>query len=52
MNLASSLQANPMALTPSTAALRYELGDDHSYDFVNGVVPWETDRGVPHAILP
>ncbi|PYI32693.1 hypothetical protein BP00DRAFT_435104 [Aspergillus indologenus CBS 114.80] len=25
-------------------ALRYELGDDHSYDFVNGAVPWKTDR--------
>ncbi|KAB8234975.1 serine hydrolase FSH [Aspergillus alliaceus] len=25
-----------------TAAIRYELGDQHTYDFVEGVVPWES----------
>ncbi|KNG83685.1 hypothetical protein ANOM_007670 [Aspergillus nomiae NRRL 13137] len=25
-----------------TAAIRYELGNQHTYDFVEGVVPWES----------
>ncbi|KAJ5894605.1 hypothetical protein N7495_006296 [Penicillium taxi] len=29
-----------------TAALRYELGSNHTYDFVDGTVPWEMDKGV------
>jgi hypothetical protein len=27
------------------AAIRYELGDSHSYDFVDGTLPWEMDKG-------
>ncbi|PYH81786.1 hypothetical protein BO82DRAFT_402011 [Aspergillus uvarum CBS 121591] len=36
--------SNARIFQQQTAALRYELGDDHSYDFVNGAVPWKTDR--------
>ena len=27
------------------AALRYELGDEHSYEFVQGTVPWPMATG-------
>jgi hypothetical protein len=27
------------------AAIRYELGDHHTYDFVEGNVPWAVDPG-------
>ncbi|KAF3066463.1 hypothetical protein GL218_09005 [Daldinia childiae] len=33
------------------AAIRYELGDHHTYDFVEGVVPWEIDPEIKH-LLP
>lgn len=34
----------PTNLTPE-AAVRYELGDHHTYDFVEGNIPWETAPG-------
>ncbi|KAJ5901469.1 hypothetical protein N7495_001997 [Penicillium taxi] len=33
------------------AALRYELGEDHSYDFVNGPIPWEMDRELDQFVM-
>ena len=32
------------------AAIRYELGDSHSYDFVDGTLPWEMDKGLSFKI--
>lgn len=29
------------------AAIRYDLGDSHTYDFVNGTVAWQADPGKP-----
>ncbi|KAJ6127371.1 hypothetical protein N7523_002983 [Penicillium sp. IBT 18751x] len=36
--------SNARIFKQQTAALRYELGEGHSYDFVNGSVPWEMDH--------
>ncbi|KAJ5661741.1 uncharacterized protein N7477_009357 [Penicillium maclennaniae] len=36
--------SNARIFKQQTAALRYELGEGHSYDFVNGPVPWEMDH--------
>ncbi|KAJ5683050.1 hypothetical protein N7462_006215 [Penicillium macrosclerotiorum] len=33
------------------AALRYELGDDYSYDFVDGPVLWEKDRDLDQYVM-
>ncbi|KAL4875011.1 serine hydrolase FSH [Aspergillus karnatakaensis] len=33
--------SNSRVFEQQTAALRYELGDNHTYDFVEGTVPWE-----------
>ncbi|KAL4970543.1 serine hydrolase FSH [Aspergillus stella-maris] len=35
--------SNSRILQQQTAALRYELGTQHTYDFVEGTVPWEPD---------
>ncbi|KAI9933705.1 hypothetical protein MW887_004776 [Aspergillus wentii] len=35
--------SNSRIFRQQTAALRYELGGGHSYDFVEGTVPWEAD---------
>ncbi|GAP91100.1 putative serine hydrolase FSH [Rosellinia necatrix] len=42
---------NSKVFEMQTAAIRYELGDHHTYDFVEGVVPWETDPEIKH-LLP
>ncbi|KAJ5302766.1 hypothetical protein N7476_009565 [Penicillium atrosanguineum] len=36
--------SNARIFKQQTAALRYELGEGHSYDFVDGPVPWEIDH--------
>ncbi|RAH70042.1 uncharacterized protein BO66DRAFT_94168 [Aspergillus aculeatinus CBS 121060] len=43
--------SNARIFQQQTAALRYELGDDHSYDFVNGAVAWETDRDLDQFVM-
>ncbi|KAL2810108.1 serine hydrolase FSH [Aspergillus granulosus] len=35
--------SNSRILQQQTAALRYELGNQHSYDFVEGTIPWDPD---------
>jgi len=37
---------NSKILEIQTAAIRYELADGHTYDFVDGALPWETDPDV------
>ncbi|KAL4778559.1 serine hydrolase FSH [Aspergillus varians] len=35
--------SNSRILQQQTAAIRYELGNRHTYDFVEGTLPWEPD---------
>ncbi|KAE8377421.1 serine hydrolase FSH [Aspergillus bertholletiae] len=34
--------SNSQTLEQQTAAIRYELGNQHTYDFVEGTLPWES----------
>ncbi|KAL4937318.1 hypothetical protein BDV06DRAFT_203195 [Aspergillus oleicola] len=43
--------ANSRILQQQTAALRYELGNRHTYDFVEGTVPWEPDPKLKTSML-
>ena len=36
-------------LSLKVAALRYELGEDHVYDFVEGSIPCDPAPGAPHS---
>ncbi|KAE8353620.1 serine hydrolase FSH [Aspergillus coremiiformis] len=43
------ISTRPEKLTACPAAIRYELGNQHTYDFVEGVVPWESSiKGSVH----
>ncbi|PYI14664.1 hypothetical protein BO99DRAFT_437151 [Aspergillus violaceofuscus CBS 115571] len=35
-----------------TAAIRYELGDNHTYDFIEGNIPAAMQPGKPHSPIP
>ncbi|KAL2793730.1 major facilitator superfamily domain-containing protein [Aspergillus keveii] len=42
---------NSRIFEAQTAAIRYELGDNHTYDFVDGGVPWDMHPGVKNIAL-
>ncbi|KAF7879094.1 hypothetical protein EAF04_000294 [Stromatinia cepivora] len=37
---------NSQIFEMQTAALRYELGDHHTYEFVEGTLPWSSDQAI------
>ncbi|KAJ5295646.1 hypothetical protein N7508_010467 [Penicillium antarcticum] len=42
---------NSETFKQQTAAIRYELGDGHTYDFVDGTLPWEMDKDIKEFML-
>ncbi|KAL4909665.1 hypothetical protein BDW74DRAFT_173160 [Aspergillus multicolor] len=43
--------SNSRILQQQTAAIRYELGSGHTYDFVEGTIPWDADPKLKGTML-
>ncbi|KAL4934291.1 serine hydrolase FSH [Aspergillus undulatus] len=43
--------SNSRILQQQTAAIRYELGNRHTYEFVEGTIPWEADPELKATML-
>ncbi|RDW89981.1 uncharacterized protein DSM5745_01756 [Aspergillus mulundensis] len=43
--------SNSRILQQQTAAIRYELGSAHTYDFVEGTIPWDADPKLKGTML-